>query len=295
MNKTTQIQCFIKLLLFLIFISVNFNAFGQVLIDTTLYYETANSGTVKRISNKEVCAIVFFISGPNTNWDLKNKNAILKRDKRGYKRLVKELAGFDIDYKVHLEIFNLNEDFKIDSIVNYKSSVAEDHYNTSNRYKKANGEKLWTHYSKSDISFFKDKEYLTYEGGYYFIMYHEGLGISSASPAILNGYEERTIPEYITLFEYDHNWRKNNKYVVNHEVLHLYGAWDLYQNPIYGIERSKYEQLKEAYPNSLMRISKKITIDPITAWRIGINENPEKWFLDLVPQMYKKSFINKGL
>ena len=124
-------------------------------------------------------------------------------------------------------------------------------------------------------------------------MYHEGLGISSASPATLNGNDKINVPEHVTIFAYDHNWRKTNIYNTVHETLHLFGAWDLYKNPIYGYDEIGYNVLKEKYPHSIMRSSKQIAIDPITAWRIGINDTIENWFLEMVPRIYQKEYHKK--
>lgn len=37
-----------------------------------------------------------------------------------------------------------------------------------------------------------------------------------------------------------------------------------------------------------MRDSQELLIDPITAWRIGLNNEPEDWFFDIIPQVYHK-------
>lgn len=282
------IVAFIHLLIIL-------NAQGQVLIDTTKYYETANAGSARQMTNKEVCAIVFFVSDPHNNWSLNDKKRILERDADAFEKMRKELKKYGLDFKIHFELFNLKEDFKIDSVVDYKKPVEEDHYTRSNVYKKANALKIWTYYSSSAIPFFQEKKYLTYEGGYFIIMYYEGLGISSASPAILNGNDEINVPEHVTIFAYDHNWRKTNIYNTVHETLHLFGAWDLYKNPIYGYDEKGYNLIKEKYPNSIMRSSKQITIDPITAWRIGINDSIENWLLEMVPRIYQKEYHKKGV
>ena len=270
-----------------IFLSIQFLIFlpvkGQTLIDTASYYESKNAGSVKNISNNEVCIIIHFISGPQNDWKISKKKKILKRDRKALNDLGEELAKYGIDFKFHLEVFNLKNDFKIDSVLDYKKPVEENHYT------KANATILWSKNIRSDLPFFKEKKYLGFEGGYLIVMYHEGLGISSASPAFFNGEEDRSIPEYITVFEFDQNWRKPNKYVTVHEMLHLFGAWDLYYNPLYGYEKEEYDLIKKKYPSTIMRSSKLITIDPLTAWRIGIDVPVENWFLELIPRIYSKN------
>ena len=63
---------------------------------------------------------------------------------------------------------------------------------------------------------------------------------------------------------------------IAHEILHLFGGWDLYKT-----FQTSEEQEKEAriqFPNSVMlRTSYDVSdveIDPLTAWRIGWSEQP---------------------
>jgi len=278
------------LILFFITLSTK----GQVLIDTTLYYESANVGTLKKVTKEEVCAVVFFVSGQESNWEKKNKKKIIQRDAKAFEKLKIELKNYNIQFKIHFEYFHLEEDFEIDSIVNYKKQpIGKNHYDISNKYKKDNVRKIWTNYSNSNIAFFKEKKYESYKGGFFIVIYHEGLGISSASPEILNGYEKRTLPEYITIFEFDQNWRKTSKYVTTHETLHLFGAWDLYNIPFYGFEDYEYQIIKNNYAKSIMRSAKESTVEDFTAWRIGINPSPNDWYLKMVPEIYKKEYYQK--
>lgn len=267
---------------------------GQVLIDTTLYYETANVGTLKKVTNQEVCAMVFFVSGQESNWEKKNKTKVIQRDAKAFEKLKKELKNYNIQFKIHFEYFHLENDFEIDSIINYKKQpIEKNHYDISTKYKEDNVRNIWTTYKNSELAFFKEKKYQSYKGGYFMIVYHEGLGISSASPAIVNSNEKRTLPEYITVFEFDQNWLKTNKYVTPHETLHLFGAWDLYNVSIYGFEDDKYQIIKDNYPKSIMRSSKQHIVEDFTAWRIGVNPNPNDWFLNMVPQIYQKDYHEK--
>lgn len=271
------------------------NLFSQVLTDTTMYYEIAKAGTVKEITNESVCAIVVFISGPEGNWKPKKKQSILKRNKRFFKKLNREFQEYGVDFQIHFEPFNMEKDFEIDSIIDYSNPTGLSYLERLASFKDSNAKEVWNHYTNSQIPFFKEKQYLNYKGGYFVILYQEGLGQTTASPALLNGFEDRQLPEFITVFEYDPNRRKLNKYVTVHETLHLFGAWDLYKSRVFGPPESNFEKAEAAYPISIMRDSKKITVDPITAWRIGINNKPEEWFFNLVPKAYfKSSYDAKG-
>jgi len=74
---------------------------------------------------------------------------------------------------------------------------------------------------------------------------------------------------------------------IAHEILHCFGAWDLYD------KANKTEGAKTArkrFPNSIMDVGEASFLeplppimDPLTAWRIGWNKNPEPWFYDCDP------------
>ena len=268
------------------------SAVGQTKIDTTKFYDHAYTGSVKEITNKEVCAIVVFISGPDNSWEVKKKNKLLRKDQKAFKKLKKEIGKFGIDFKLHIEAFNLDQDFKADSIVDYTKPVTDD--SRVNRYNHVNAEKIWSHYQNSEIPFFINKKYKSYEGGYLLIMHHQGMGRTFAAPDYTHGKRGAgDLPEYCTVFEYTRNRTKNKKFTTVHETLHLFGAWDLYDSSLYGLDN--YSALMQQYlPKSIMRNSKNISIDPITAWRIGINEKPEDWFLNIVPQIYHKEFYKEA-
>ncbi len=68
--------------------------------------------------------------------------------------------------------------------------------------------------------------------------------------------------------------------VIAHEILHLYGGWDLY--PTFAQTKDRYEKAKELYPNDIMlRVDHdmaSLEIDKLTAWRLGWNMNTEAIF-----------------
>jgi hypothetical protein len=72
---------------------------------------------------------------------------------------------------------------------------------------------------------------------------------------------------------------------MSHELLHLFGAWDLY----YGQSQSRESaaRLKELYPYSIMintgRHKESLEVDELTAWRIGWIEKEEDHFADFSP------------
>ncbi|MEO1258639.1 MAG: hypothetical protein AAFZ15_07570 [Bacteroidota bacterium] len=64
---------------------------------------------------------------------------------------------------------------------------------------------------------------------------------------------------------------RTDQYVMSHEILHQFGAWDLYHGESQTKESA--EKAKELYPNSIMintyKNRSELEIDRLTAWRIG--------------------------
>ncbi|MFK5856635.1 MAG: hypothetical protein QM503_10925 [Bacteroidota bacterium] len=78
--------------------------------------------------------------------------------------------------------------------------------------------------------------------------------------------------------------------VLAHELLHLFGAWDLYKT--YAQTYDRQIKAHELYPNDIMlRIDHNINtleIDNLTAWQIGWKNNQEDIFEWFRPSDYKK-------
>ena len=71
-----------------------------------------------------------------------------------------------------------------------------------------------------------------------------------------------------------------------HEILHLFGAWDLYEGP--GEQsRNNAKKLRRMYPDEVMLNpnypATTRTLSPVTAWRVGLTKEKEPWFDAIVP------------
>ncbi len=75
---------------------------------------------------------------------------------------------------------------------------------------------------------------------------------------------------------------------IAHEMLHDFGAWDLYKNFMQPQDRE--DKARELYPNEIMlRISLDIDdleINGLTAWLVGLTEKKEKWYEWFKPKGY---------
>jgi len=74
-------------------------------------------------------------------------------------------------------------------------------------------------------------------------------------------------------------------YVVSHEMLHQFGAWDLYFGE--SQSREKAEKLLELYPNSIMintySNQERLEVDELTAWRVGWHNDFKEDYIEFTP------------
>lgn len=81
-----------------------------------------------------------------------------------------------------------------------------------------------------------------------------------------------------------------NHHVVSHEILHQFGAWDLYYGKSQTVESAT--KAKELYPNSVMINTKRnrenLEVDELTAWRVGWNFKYKKEYAQFNPAANKE-------
>ena len=67
---------------------------------------------------------------------------------------------------------------------------------------------------------------------------------------------------------------------IAHEILHIYGAWDLYQT--FEVSKEQADKAGELFPNDIMHKTAwdidELNISPFTAWRIGWTDKQEDWY-----------------
>ncbi len=80
-------------------------------------------------------------------------------------------------------------------------------------------------------------------------------------------------------------------YVISHEILHQFGAWDLYYGESQSLEKA--EKAKELYPNSIMinTWTNKLflEVDELTAWRVGWHVDVKEEYFSFTPVWKKRS------
>lgn len=79
--------------------------------------------------------------------------------------------------------------------------------------------------------------------------------------------------------------RVTSHYTFSHELLHLFGAWDLYKGESQTLDQAT--KLKELFPNSIMintwSNQENLEVDELTAFLVGWAEEVEEEYLDFRP------------
>jgi hypothetical protein len=67
---------------------------------------------------------------------------------------------------------------------------------------------------------------------------------------------------------------------IAHELLHLFGAWDLYAT--FSQTKDREEKAGQLFPDDIMyRVSyniRELSIGPLTAWLVGLSDKEEDWY-----------------
>ncbi|MFA5418179.1 MAG: hypothetical protein WC341_06930 [Bacteroidales bacterium] len=116
-------------------------------------------------------------------------------------------------------------------------------------------------------------------------------GISYAMRYAKGMSKKKYFMEGILIYQrYDNGAEMPVSCIVSHEILHLYGAWDLYRT--YAQTLEKQSKARELYPDDIMlRVDyamETLKIDRLTAWLLGWNPTEEEIFEWFRPEDYRK-------
>jgi hypothetical protein len=116
-------------------------------------------------------------------------------------------------------------------------------------------------------------------------------GISYAMRYAKGMSKKKYFMEGILVYQrYDNGAEMPVSCIVSHEILHLYGTWDLYRT--YAQTLEKQAKAHELYPNDIMlRVDyamETLKIDRLTAWLLGWDSTEEEIFEWFRPDDYRK-------
>lgn len=109
---------------------------------------------------------------------------------------------------------------------------------------------------------------------------------SAVNRNMSRGGAGRDMPECCMLYQTsDDTGRDLQVGRIAHEMLHLFGAWDFYA--VSPDDKARSTRAAGLFPTSIMLRSygdiSQRTIDPLTAWLVGLSRKEEEWYKELMP------------
>jgi hypothetical protein len=230
------------------------------------------AGSAKELSGN-IYTLSCFISGPDDEWTYDEKLEMLKLLNAGQAWIKKEALKYSISLEFNESgTYGLNKDIKLQYIERGSASGKESVDWVANVFHTIGYNRIL------DFDSWIRKN--TNANNYHVIMFVKGAGISYALPYSNAMDKEKYYIEAAVVYEKYINNVGGSSSLFAHEILHLYGAWDLYKT--FAQSEINEQRAKKLFPNSVMlRISYNIDeleVDSLTAWLIGWNMYPQEWY-----------------
>ncbi len=261
-----------------------------IIISITMFTLTARSqnidkwhdGSAKQLNGISL-SLICFISTPNNPWPTEMKKEIIYSIEESNNWIQNQAKNYNVNLSMKYKYLNDSEDILFDTIESgfasgdervdwiYRTMKKLDYKNSRQAYRK-----LSRKYNSKNIQVIVIANSV---GRPYSMRYAKGFSKKKyflEGVIIFNKYlNDAPMPVASTL---------------THEILHIYGAWDLYKT--YAQTSQRQEKARELYPNDIMlRVDHNINtlqIDKLTAWLIGWNQDQEEIFEWFRPADYKK-------
>jgi hypothetical protein len=234
---------------------------------------SCNKGSAKVLKGN-IYTLICFISEANQPWQDAQKEAIVDFTKTAF-TLIEKIARREWNVLVNFSnigFLGLKQDIVFDRIKRVEDA----------------GNDVWDilqhHGYRSEKGFYNWVRQNTNCEQVQIILFANCEGRSFAMPTIYESKEH--FHEGTTIFN-----REDVIGVIIHEVLHLYGADDYYEE-----QAGEYVEnfIQKKFPNSIMLKTwhnYNFTIDDYTAWLVGWHDNPKKWYKEIMNnhKRYKNS------
>ena len=247
-----------------------------ILIFTSFTVYSQNSkyhlGSAKTLTGN-IYVLACFISDYNNQWTDSEKQVMINKLHNTQSWLKKQAANYGVTVDFDGGNFGFQNDIKIPNINYGTGSGAEDVNILTTVFKEIG-------YS-SNLAFYDWVLKNTKSKNTFVIFFVKGQGRSYSiayESELMN--KEKYFVECAVL--YNQYWGGLEMYEASmaHEILHLFGAWDLYET----FQQSKEKELRarQYFPNSIMLRTtyniNELMVDELTAWLIGWNNTQQSWY-----------------
>lgn len=223
-----------------------------------------NAGSARVLEGK-IYVITFFVS--ETPWPMDEKMDLFKQMRDAESWLEREAAKYGKTVRFINGVHGLFEPFKAEIVPDYDSGCS------------SSGPVAEVYLKQAGCPVDDYKEWVKKNSGcdqslVFVVANKEGRGY--ASPIASGGSDRH--PEGAILY----HSAKYPLYAgsIIHEILHLFGAVDLYHTCDQSAEND--ERIDKMYPNEVMHRPynplKDLQMSPLTAWLVGLTDKEEDWF-----------------
>ena len=232
-----------------------------------------------RILKGNIYTLSCFVSGPDESWTKEEKKQMLKKLRESLLWLEKQARRYNVSVNFDAKgVYWLEKDIKLPTIVRGTGS--------------GNEPVDWVQKLLYKVGYSSTLDFIDWVTkntnctNTQVLIFVKGKGRSYAIPTTTKHNKERYFVEGAVLYQKYSTGREKPSAPIAHEILHLYGAWDLYETFRQSAENA--QRAKKRYPNSIMlRSSVKnidiLEVDEISAWRVGWNTNPKDWYATFEP------------
>ena len=227
--------------------------------------DTQSVGSASTLEGRIRLAVVF-ISDEHSDWTLKEQRVQIRRLKRGEKWIAAQATAYKVSSPQFTHrVYGRWGDIKLPELPAGTRSGNEnvDMVNLVSWKLGFDSPQEWR-------SQFSDDQFVT-------LLFLKRDGASYAIPQE-HGLDTRYDVEGAVLY---HNFEPgipNCATCMAHEILHVFGAWDMYET--FQITKEQMNIATQLYPNSIMlRTSynpEELSMDPVTCWRVGWCSKPEQ-------------------
>ncbi|MCL2138506.1 MAG: hypothetical protein FWH41_03125 [Treponema sp.] len=250
-------------LIFLIFASI------KIYAQNSSQYQLGSA----KILKGNIYVLQCFVSDYNNKWTQEEKNEASSKLYAAQNWLQKQASNYGTTVNFQGGSFGFAEDIKLE-YVNYGTGSGREDINVLTTVFKKIG------YVKN-LDFYDWVQNNTNCENALVVIYVKGEG-RSYSIAYESEFMDKEKYFTETCVVYNKYWGGLEMYEASiaHEMLHLFGAWDLYET--FQQSREKEQRARQYFPNSIMlRTSYNINelmVDELTAWLIGWNNTAQGWY-----------------
>jgi len=273
---------FCKHILSLIIVLLAHKAMAQYPKDTLKFNEAF--GSAKKLQGK-VHVINVFISDDKLGWNTQDKELVLNEQDYAFRWMQGQAQVFSNNSDLSFTTTNigLEKDVKVDNIYADK--------NPKFRYPLSVWALYWAGYRQFD-NFYDSVKQVNLADNILVMVFAKKVGRSFAQHAYDDNKKNPFFLEGAIVYS-DTYWGSGLAIAtIAHEMLHLFGAWDIYFKTSQSPEIEK--NAKAIFPNSIMLDNNKkisgLAIDKMTAWCVGLTDVYLGWYDFFKPRLDKADY-----